>query len=173
MNSVQLFLNVFFALFSAIAGVIIGNWYVRTEAEITLTNEKRRLRKELVKAFRFNIDRLNQMKGQLTGPSCEIPDYALETQSVAHILFHGRKLFNNEEWFEKFNWYRYQFLHIDMKVQFLNDVVNLGTPATTFLKRSNPITVNEYRYHSLVKRLPELIIEIENLLLRFQEAEST
>jgi hypothetical protein len=61
---------------------------------------------------------------QLTQPNTNIPDFRFDTESVTYILFHGRELFDDESWFERFDWQRYQLVHLNAKVDFLNDAIN-------------------------------------------------
>jgi hypothetical protein len=122
----QFILNLFSAALSAFLGVIIGLWYSERKSVKLIASEKQGLRRKLIKAFRFNIERLKQMHGQLTSQDRIVPDYRLDTESVSHVLFHGRDLFDDDAWFDKFNWQRFQLAHINAKVDFLNDITNLS-----------------------------------------------
>lgn len=108
MDKEQLLLNTFFAFLSALMGVILGVLYNNRRLRLFRVSETQELRRKLIKAFRFNIDRLKQMSGQLASQPPTIPDFRLDTESVAHILFHGRDLFANEQWFDRFGWQWYQ-----------------------------------------------------------------
>lgn len=96
MDTVSFLLNIFFAFISAVMGVVLGNWWTSKQFTKQRLAETQQLRSQLIQAFRFNIIRLNQMSGQLTSNPPIVPDYRLDTESVAHILFHGRDLFSNQ-----------------------------------------------------------------------------
>lgn len=164
----QFLLNLFFAALSAFLGVVMGIWYSKRQfADLRIT-EKKELRHKLIKAFRFNLDRIKQMEGQLTSQQRqEIPDYRLDTESVAHILFHGRELFHDESWFDRFNWQRFQLVHINAKVDFLNDLTNLsGISSGSIFAQGG---VGHSRYVSLVGHLKTSKKEISDMIADYEK----
>ena len=172
MDYLQILLNVFFAFVSAVMGVLIGNWYTKRQLVALRVSEKQQLRHKLIEAFQFNIARLNQMSEYLSSNSQIIPDFRLDTESVSHILFHGRELFDNEEWFDKFNWQRYQLTHINAKLDYLNDVINLAIPDESEGRTVYSATVANQRMASLASHLPSLAADIEKLILEFETEET-
>jgi hypothetical protein len=163
MTTIEICWNLLFAAISAVFGVVVAVLYSNHELAKLKVSEKKELRRKLIKAFRFNIERLDQMEKQLvTPPRPEIPDYRLDTESVAHILFNGRDLFDGESWFDRFNWQRFQLVHINAKVDFLNDIINLsGIAWNAELSRA--------RYSSLVGHLKVSKKEISNLIQEFEK----
>jgi hypothetical protein len=172
MDCLQILLNVFFAFLSALMGVLIGNWYTKRQLAKFRISEKQQLRHKLVDAFRFNIARLNQMSEYLSSNSQIIPDFRLDTESVSHILFHGRELFDDQKWFTRFNWERYQLTHINAKLDYLNDVINLAIPDENEGHTICSATVANQRMASLISRLPSLVVDIEKLILEFETEET-
>ena len=168
MDCLQILLNTFFAFLSAVMGVMIGVWYSKREFALARITQKQQLKLDLIKAFKFNIDRLNQMSGQLA--KSNIPDYHLDTESVAHVLFNGRQLFDDPKWFDKFNWERFQLVHINAKIDFLNDLTNLSgiSQGSIFVQGG----VGHSRVASLIARLPSLVSDIQKLLTEFETAKS-
>jgi hypothetical protein len=165
----QFLLNLFFAALSAFLGVVMGVWYSKRQFVGLKNAEKKELRRKLIKAFRFNLDRLKQMEGQLTSKQRqEIPDYRLDTESVAHVLFHGRDLFGDESWFDRFNWQRFQLVHINAKVDFLNDLTNLsGIVSDSIFAQGG---VGHSRYVSLVGHLRTSQKEISDMIADYEKA---
>lgn len=164
----QFLLNLFFAALSAFLGVVMGVWCSMRRLSELRVAKKKDLRRKLIKAFRFNLDRLKQMEGQLTTQqSQEIPDYRLDTESVAHVLFHGRDLFEDASWFDRFNWQRFQLVHINAKVDFLNELTNLSgiSPLPIFA----PGGVGYSRYVSLVAHLKISQKEISDMILDYEK----
>ena len=170
MDCVQILLNTFFAFLSAIAGVLIGNWWTGKQLSKLRLIETEQLCSQLIQAFRFNIIRLNQMSGQLTSNPPIVPDYRLDTEGVSHILFHGRDLFVNQDWFTRFNWQRYQLVHINAKVDFLNDVLNVNPTGGNVGHTVGLATVANQRFSSLAARLPTLVSDIEKLIAEYEAA---
>jgi hypothetical protein len=151
MTLCQFLLNLFFAVLSAFISVVAAIWYSKRELKKFREADKRELRRKLVKAFQFNIKGLEQMYGQLTSKPQIIPDYRLDTESISHILFHGRDLFGDEKWFDRFNWQRYQLSHINAKVDFLNEITNLSGISLDSISAQGG--VGQQRYISLVRHL--------------------
>ena len=169
MTTVQLILNLSLNIIGSLIGVVVAVWYSKREIRAFRIVDKKELRRKLIKAFRFNVDRLKQMEGQLTSPQQIIPDHRLDTESVAHILFHGRDLFDDESWFDRFNWQRFQLVHINAKVDFLNDFTNLSGISLDFI--SSQGGVGQQRYDNLVghlkisqKNISELILDYEKVV---------
>ena len=165
MTSSQFLLNLFFAVLSAFLSVVVAIWYSKRELEKFRQTDKQELRRKLIKALQFNVDRLKQMEGELTSSQQRIPDYRLDTESVAHVLFHGRDLFDDEKWFDDFNWQRFQLVHINAKVDFLNDLTNLSgiSPGSIFAQGG----VGQHRYASLVGHLKTTQKEIAALIAAY------
>ena len=96
-----------------------------------------------------------------------IPDYRLDTESVAHILFHGEDVFDDPKWFKEFNWQRFQLGHINSKVDLVNDITNLSGIA------SGPIFatggLGHQRYVSLVQQVKRAQIEISELIQKYEK----
>jgi hypothetical protein len=148
--------DTFFALLGALAGVVIGVWFNERKADEAQWKEKQRLKAKLIDSFRFNLGEIKKMNAMLQGQPITVPDFRLDSESVGHILFHGQDLFE-EAWFRKFDWERYQLMHINAKVDFLNAIVNLGG-------QSVPPEVIQQRYGSLVASLGIVSTSITKLL---------
>jgi hypothetical protein len=108
------------------------------------------------------------MEGELTSPRRMIPDYRLDTESVAHVLFHGRDLFDDEKWFDDFNWQRFQLVHINAKVDFLNDLTNLSGIASGSIFAKDGL--GQQRYASLVGHLKITQKEISDLISTYEQS---
>jgi hypothetical protein len=170
MTLFQILLNLLFAALSAFLGVLMGIWYSKKDFKTTRAAEKIELRHKLLLAFRFNIKGLEQMEKQLTpqqGGRYVIPDYRLDTESISHILFHGRELFDDESWFEKFNWQRYQLTHINAKVDFLNEITNLSDFSLDSISAQGE--VGQQRYNSLLRHLKISQKEIVDLISDYEK----
>lgn len=166
----QFLLNLFFAALSAFLGVQMGVWYAKHDHANIQASEKQELRRKLIKAFQFNLKRLKQMSDQLTSKQIDIiniPDYCLDTESVSHILFHGRNLFDDETWFDKFNWQRFQLVHINEQVDFLNNITNLSSISLGSI--SSQDGVGQQRYDSLVGHLMTTQKEISALISDYEK----
>jgi hypothetical protein len=144
----------------------LGVCYERRELVRIRLAEKIELRRKLIKAFRFNVAGLKKMHGLLTSQPPIIPDYRLDTESVSHILFHGRNLFDDEGWFDKFNWQRFQLVHINAQVDFLNEIHNLSdiSPRSIFPQGG----LFHRRYASLVKNLQIIQEEILQTIAEYE-----
>jgi hypothetical protein len=163
----QFALNLFLNVVGSLIGVVVGVWYSRYELSKLRESEKKELRVRLIEAFKSNINGVQQMIGQLTSqPPC-IPDYRLDTESIAHILFHGRDLFEDENWFRQFNHQRYQLGHINAKVDFLNDITNLSgiTPDSIFVAGG----VAQQRYLTVIGHLQTTHREISGLIADYEK----
>lgn len=164
MDCEQILLNTLFAFLSAFIGTLMGVYWAKCQFHKQNIFDRQQLRSDLIKSFRFNVDRLNQMSGQLS--KVIIPDYRLDTESLTHILFHGRELFDNPKWFDRFNWERYQLVHVNAKIDFLNDITNLSgfTQGSIFSAGS----IGHSRITSLTARLPTLVADIEKLIAEYE-----
>jgi len=167
MTTAQLLLNLSLNIIGSLIGVVVAVWYSKREIRTFRMADKKELRRKLIKAFRFNLDRLKQMEGQLTEKRPAIPDYRLDTESVAHILFHGRDLFDNESWFDRFNWQRFQLVHINAKVDFLNEITNLSGIASDSIFSQGG--VGHGRYVSLVGHLKVSQKEISEMISDYEK----
>jgi hypothetical protein len=116
----QFLLNLFFAGLSAFLGVLLGVWWAKREWARDRESQRRLLRANLVKAFRFNLERLEQCLDYLQKDPPIIPNFRLDTATVIHILFTGRGLFADESMFDRFSWQRYQLEHINAKLDYLH-----------------------------------------------------
>lgn len=108
-------------LLGFVIGVIWANWQWKRDR----IAQAKLLRRNLVKGFRFNLDRIQQCLDYLQSPQTIIPNFRLDTSSVGYILFTGRGLFPNESWFDRFNWQRYQLEHINAKMDYIQ--LSLGS----------------------------------------------
>src|ERR1035437_217489 len=151
MTCLQFLLNIFFAALSGFLGVVMGVKHSKYEYARLRIIEKQELRRKLIKAFISNVAGINKMHGQLTSKPQIVPDYRLDTESISHILFHGRDLFDDEKWFDDFNWQRLQLAHINAQVDFLNDITNLSDISLDSI--SSRGGVGQQRYISLVGHL--------------------
>lgn len=167
MSICEILLNLFFAALSAFLGVVIGVWYSRGELAKARAAEKIELRRKLIKAFQFNVERLKQMHGQLTSRQQVIPDYRLDTESVSHVLFHGRDLFDDEAWFDRFNWQRFQLVHINAKVDFLNEITNLSDISSGSIFSEGAL--GQRRFVSLVGHLQVTQKEILQMISDYEK----
>ena len=167
MTICEILLNLFFAALSAFLGVVIGVWYSKGELAKVRATEKQELRRKLIKAFLFNVERLKQMHAQLVSPPQEIPDYRLDTESVAHVLFHGRDLFDDEAWFDRFNWQRFQLVHINAKVDFLNEITNLSDISSGSIFERGEL--GQRRFASLVNHLRVTQKEILQMISDYEK----
>jgi hypothetical protein len=99
-----------------VIGVLWSDWkWKRDRAE-----QSKLLRSNLVKSFRFNLDRIQQCLDYLHKTPPLIPNFRMDTSTVGHILFTGRDLFRGEALFDRFNWQRYQLEHINAKLDYIH-----------------------------------------------------
>lgn len=171
MTTSQILLNLFFAVLGAVLGafvsVIVAIKYSKYELKRFRESDRIELRRQLVKEFQSNIKGLEKMRGQLSSkPNIIIPDYRMDTESIAHILFHGRKLFDDEKWFDKFNHYRYQLCHINAQVDYLNEMTNLYDACQGPISATG--SMGQQRYSSLVAHLEIIENEISKLIADYE-----
>ena len=117
----QLLWNLFFAFLSALAGVVIGILWGRRQVARDRAERIRILRTNLVTAFRFNLDRIDQCLDYLQRSPPVIPNFRLDTATPTYILMTGRDLFSDEAMFDRFSWQRYQLDHISAKLDYLHN----------------------------------------------------
>ena len=116
----QLLWNLFFAFLSALSGVVIGILWGRRQLASDRAQRIEILRANLVKAFRFNLDRIDQCLDYLQRAPPVIPNFRLDTATPTHILLMGRELFSDQGMFERFSWQRYQLDHLNAKLDYLH-----------------------------------------------------
>jgi hypothetical protein len=75
-----------------------------------------------------------------------------------------RDLFDDEKWFDDFNWHRFQLVHINAKVDFLNVLTNLSGVASGSIFAKGGL--GQQRYASLVGHLKTTQKEISELISR-------
>jgi hypothetical protein len=120
MTTLQLLLNLLLNIIGSLIGVVVGVWWAKVEWQKDRDAQSRILRGNLVKAFRFNLDRIQQCLDYLQKPQPEIPNFRLDIATVVHILFTGRGLFNDESLFDRFSWQRYQLEHINAELDYMH-----------------------------------------------------
>ena len=109
----------YYALVSALFGLAIGSWVTNRKWKQDIDVQSQKLKQDLFAAFQFNIDRINQCVQYLESSPPNIPNFSLDESSVLQILHDGRKLFENPNDFQKFNWQRFQLSHLNKKLDFL------------------------------------------------------
>lgn len=118
--------NLFFAFLSALAGVVLGVLWAKREWRKERAAERDRLRANLVRAFRLNLDRIEQCLDYLQRPDPVIPNFQLDPASVMFVLLGGRELFKSQEFFDRCDWQRYQLEHLNVKLDQLRTHVIAG-----------------------------------------------
>ena len=150
----------FYALFSALTGVIIGVLWAEWKWKRQYTKENIRLRANLVQAFRFNLDRLTQSIGYMKNPQRVVPNFRLDTPIVNHLLFGGRKLFDDPNLFERFNWQRYQLEHINAKLDYLHTMLAQDPSLSS--------NVSQCEYSSVLRHMENTQQEVSDLLSEYE-----
>lgn len=127
MTTEQLLWNLLFAFLSAFAGTVFGVLWARRQWKRDHLARARQLRANLVKAFRFNLDRITQCLDYLQRSPAVIPNFRLDAATPAHILLTGRDLFVDESLYDRFDWQRYQLDHINAKLDYLHTHIAIGS----------------------------------------------
>lgn len=160
MTVAQFTWNVFFAFLSAFAGVVIGVLWARRQARRERERREATLRANLVRAFRFNLDRIAQCLDYLHRPQPVIPNFRLDSSTPAHILLIGGDLFGDPAMFDRFDWQRYQLDHLNAKLEYLHQHIVAGSPAT----------LTPSPFDSLLQHLRVTQADITQLLADFDAA---
>ena len=143
-------------LFGAVLGLIVGLSYSNIATWVTRTSRQKTARSKLAKAYRFNLDRIIQMLGQLSSAPPEIPNYPFDTDPIKTVLFYGDDLLGTPVEIQSYNSHRYQLDHLNLKL-------------TQLLAASNP----ERQIKTMQDFLSHLRGEqkaIEDILLKLEEA---
>ena len=158
MTAPQLILNLFFAGLSACLGLLLGVWWAKRQLARDRQRQLESLRANLIKAFRFNLARIDQCLDYLQKKPPVIPNFRLDTETVIYILFSGRGLFPDESLFDRFSWQRYQLEHINARLDYLHAYLpsTVGTPEQKGLANS--------AYESLVQHLRVTRRDISELI---------
>lgn len=127
MTTEQLLWNLLFAFLSAFAGTVFGVLWARQQWKRDRVARARQLRANLIKAFRFNLDRIAQCLDYLQRSPVVIPNFRLDTATPAQVLLSGRELFADEGLFDRFDWQRYQLDHINAKLDYLHTHIATGS----------------------------------------------
>jgi hypothetical protein len=141
-----------------VIGVIWSNHQLKKERG----EQSKLLRKNLVKGFRFNLERIQQCLGYLQKNQPTIPNFRLDASTVGHILFMGRNLFQDETWFDHFNWQRYQLEHINAKLDYIQ--LNLNP------QDENQKALLQKQYVDLVTHLLTTKRELTELIANFEKS---
>lgn len=158
----QLLWNLFFAFLSAFAGTVLGVIWARRQWQRERTLQAQHLRDNLIKAFRFNLDRIGQCLSYLQRPQPVIPNFRLDAATPTHILLAGRELFPDVALFDRFNWQRYQLDHVNAKLEQLH--AHLAAGSATQLMPSP--------HDSLVQHLVTTQQDIAQLLSDYEASTS-
>lgn len=157
----QFLLNLFFAGLSAFLGVLLGVWWAKRQWAKDRESQSRLLRANLVKAFRLNLERIQQSLEYLQQTPPVIPNFRLDTATVIHILFAGRGLFTDEALFDRFSWQRYQLEHINAKLDYLHAYLPNAQNQTGLAKSA---------YDSLVQHLQVTQKDVNELLVDYEKS---
>ncbi len=142
------------------AGFVIGILWAKHQAKTEREEQSKLLRKNLVKGFRFNLDRIQQSLGYLQRDEPIIPNFRLDASTVGHILFTGRNLFQDETWFDK--WQRYQLEHINAKLDYIQ--LNLNP------QDKSQAALFQQKYIDLVTHLLTTKRELTELIADFEKS---
>ena len=112
--------NLFFAFLSALAGVVLGVLWARQKFRKDRALRLEHLRESLIRAFRLNLDRIEQCLDYLQRPSPVIPNFRLDASSVMSVLQNGRELFEDAAFFDRCDWQRHQLDHLNAKMDQLH-----------------------------------------------------
>ena len=115
---------------SSIVGLIIGLMYSGISGHINRRSQRKNLAKKLADAFRFNLERIVQMKNQLKAKAdgtFELPNYSFDTDPIKTLLFVGSDLLGTDAEINSYNWTRYQLDHLNMKLGYILTHLDLGT----------------------------------------------
>lgn len=156
------FINMFFSALGALLGVVGGVIFQEKREADILASKRRNLRRKIIEVFQFNLIEMGKMLSHIERG--EVPTFRLDSDSMLHLLFHGPELFEERCWAEKLNWERYQLIHINAQVDFLNNLItdNLATNQGVFQRRLLGLS------YSLKETSPRL----EKLLLDYKQAVS-
>ena len=144
------------------AGFVIGILWSNRQFRQERIEQSKLLRKNLIKGFRFNLDRIQQSLGYLQKNEPIIPNFRLDTSTVGHILFTGRNLFPDETWFDKFNWQRYQLEHINAKLDYIQ--LNLNP------QDKGQMALFQQKYVDLITHLLTTKRELTELIAEFEKS---
>jgi hypothetical protein len=162
----EIFSDFFWAAAGAGLGTIFGVWFNEREKADSRNKEKARLRQNLIDSFEFNLVEIDKMINSIETKSGErsvwIPDNYLDSESVTHVLFHGKDLFCRCQ-FDKFNWQRYQIMHINAKIDF----VNVATSRESY--PSSGVTLLQDRFSSLVNHLRATSRDLRQILSDYKQ----
>ena len=158
--------DIFWAAAGAGLGTILGVWFNEREKEDSRNKEKERLKRNLIDSLEFNLIEIDKMIESIETKSGEgsvwIPDNYLDSESVAHVLFHGKDLFC-KCYFDKFNWQRYQLIHINAKIDFVNVATSRGNYPSSELK------LLQDRFSSLVNHLRATSRDLRQILSDYKQ----
>lgn len=158
MTPCALLWNLFFAFLSALAGVVLGVLWAKREWRKERAAEKERLRANLMRAFRLNLDRIEQCLDYLQRPEPVIPNFQLDPASVMFVLLGGRELFQCQEFFDRCDWQRYQLEHLNVKLDQLRTEVVAGS---TEQSRFTPSSLESLLQHLRITQsdITQLLID--------------
>jgi hypothetical protein len=121
--------NLFFAFLSAFAGVVLGVLWAKRQWGKDRARQLQRLRANLIRAFRLNLERIDQCLEYLQRSDPVLPNFRLDAISVLHVLHGGRELFEDDAFFDRCDWQRYQLDHLNAKLDQLQTF--LASSSTT------------------------------------------
>lgn len=148
----------FFASVSAFLGVLLGIGWTEWRAAQRLKADRARLRSDLIKAFRFNVERISQCLDYFSRTPVVMPNFRFDTDTLSQILYHGRTLFDSEQVFDSYNWQRYQLVHLNAKLDYIHTYLSGAQgPLQSVLPQA---------IQSLVQHLTTTKSEIEALLTK-------
>jgi hypothetical protein len=139
-------------------GLVLGSTGEQIRQSIKTCKERKKLRQRLFEAFRFNLERINQMIGQLQekGGKVEIPTYPLDTDLISSVMFSGRDLFKSQKEFDDLNLIRFQLVHLNTKLT----LIWFSTNSTT----NSMAHIPEFRDHLTREK-----ISIGDILGRYEK----
>ena len=82
----QILLDTIFAIFSAFLGVVIGVLWAKRQWAKDKETQSLFIRQNLIKAFQFNIDRIQQCLSYIQQSKSIIPNFRLDTVTVIHFF---------------------------------------------------------------------------------------
>ena len=109
-------------LVGVVIGFVLAVGYDLIVSTIRDCRTKKRLRIYIDDRLQFNLDRMNQMVGQLKNNN--VPTYLLDASSINNVLSQGHSLFDKQKQ-KDIDWVRFQFEHINHKLTLLPHYSNL------------------------------------------------